>query len=98
MRCGSQVASNGNAIRISSRMRSVATNGITPLKIVAKDTSLTTLLMTKTFIPTGGWVTATSNDHCLMKPHQIPPEPKEEDNRQGNRHIRTILLPPSLKH
>src|SRR5262249_8354844 len=44
----------GNAIRMTSRMRSVTMNGNTPLKIVAKLTSLTTLLMTKTFIPTGG--------------------------------------------
>src|SRR5882724_3857224 len=54
MRVGSQSARIGNAIRITSRTKSVRTKGITPLKMVAKETSFTTLLMTKTFMPTGG--------------------------------------------
>ena len=54
MRCGSQVASNGNKIRITSLIRSVTTNGSTPTKIVDMLTSLITLLMTNTFMPTGG--------------------------------------------
>ena len=54
MRCGSQVASSGNRIRITSRIRSVTTNGSTPMKIVDMLTSLITLLMTNTFMPTGG--------------------------------------------
>ena len=40
MCCGSQVASNGNAISITSRTISVATNGITPLKIVVNENVL----------------------------------------------------------
>src|SRR6267378_744766 len=79
MRCGSQVASNGNAIRMTSRMRSVATNGITPLKIVAKDTSLTTLLMTKTFMPTGGWINPSSTVITMITQHQIHQHDQGED-------------------
>src|ERR1700682_2775252 len=44
----------GKAIRIMSRMMSVTMKGMTPLKIVAKLTSCTTLLITNTFMPTGG--------------------------------------------
>ena len=51
---GSQSAKIGNAIRITSRMRSVTMNGSTPRKIVEKLTSCTTLLITNTFMPTGG--------------------------------------------
>ena len=51
---GSHSARIGNAIRITSRIRSVTMNGSTPTKIVEKLTSCTTVLMTKTFIPTGG--------------------------------------------
>src|SRR3982074_2498955 len=76
MRCGNQVASSGNKIRITSRMRSVTTNGITPLKIVANDTSLTTLLITKTFIPTGGWIRPSSTVITMMTTTQIGPTPR----------------------
>src|SRR5712672_352059 len=76
MRCGSQVASNGNRIKITSRMRSVTTNGITPLKIVANDTSLTTLLITKTFIPTGGWMRPSSTVITMITPNQIGSKPR----------------------
>ena len=51
---GSHSARIGNAIKITSRIRSVTMNGSTPMKIVEKLTSCTTLLMTKTFMPTGG--------------------------------------------
>src|SRR6185312_1672312 len=51
---GSHSARIGNAIRITSRTRSVTMNGSTPTKIVEKLTSCTTLLMTNTFMPTGG--------------------------------------------
>ena len=51
---GSHSAKIGNAMRITSRIRSVTMNGSTPTKIVEKLTSCTTVLMTKTFIPTGG--------------------------------------------
>ena len=76
MRCGSQVASIGNAIRITSRTRSVATNGITPLKMVANDTSLTTLLITNTFMPTGGWIRPSSTVITMMTPNQIGSKPR----------------------
>src|SRR3979490_2862460 len=87
MRCGSHVASNGNAIRITSRTRSVATNGITPLKIVANDTSLTTLLITKTLIPTGGWIRPSSTVITMMTPK--PPDRIEAemgDHGKDDRH------------
>src|SRR5882762_6520710 len=73
--CGSQVASSGNAIRITRRTRSVRTKGITPLKMVAKETSFTTLLMTKTFMPTGGWMRPSSTVITMMTPNQIGSKP-----------------------
>jgi hypothetical protein len=54
IRPGNHKAIIGNAISINKRSKSVSTNGITPLKIVVKLTSCTTLLMTNTFMPTGG--------------------------------------------
>ena len=54
MRDGSHNAMIGKAIRITSRMRSVAMNGSTPAKIVEKFMSWITLFMTNTTIPTGG--------------------------------------------
>src|SRR5581483_10991182 len=51
---GSHKAMMGNAIRITSRIRSVRMKGMTPLKMVAKLTSLMTLFITNTFMPTGG--------------------------------------------
>src|ERR1700687_2903503 len=51
---GKYSARIGKAIRIMSRMMSVMMKGMTPLKIVAKLTSWTTLLITNTFMPTGG--------------------------------------------
>src|SRR5580765_2144494 len=76
IRVGSQVASSGKAIRMTSRTRSVATNGITPRKIVENDTSLTTLLMTKTFMPTGGWIRPSSTVITIMTPNQIGSKPR----------------------
>ena len=54
IRPGNHSAIAGKVIRIIKRSMSVSTKGITPLKIVMKLTSCTTLLMTNTFIPTGG--------------------------------------------
>ena len=54
IRPGNQSAIIGNAISINKRSKSVSTKGITPLKMVVKLTSCTTLLMTNTFMPTGG--------------------------------------------
>ena len=51
---GSHSASIGNEIKITSRIRSVMMNGSTPAKMVEKVTSCTTLLITNTFMPTGG--------------------------------------------
>src|SRR6266702_1798691 len=76
IRVGSHVASSGNAIRITSRTRSVATNGITPLKMVENETSFTTLLMTKTFMPTGGWIRPSSTVITMMTPNQIGSNPR----------------------
>jgi len=54
IRPGNHKAIIGNAISINKRSKSVSTKGITPLKMVVKLTSCTTLLMTNTFMPTGG--------------------------------------------
>src|SRR6476619_4028996 len=75
---GSQSAIIGNAIRITSRIRSVTMNGNTPLKIVAKDASFTTLLMTKTFMPTGGWIKPSSTVITMITPNQLGSKPRCE--------------------
>src|SRR6266498_1428597 len=75
MRCGNHSARIGNAIRITSRIRSVATNGITPRKMVENDTSFTTLLITNTFMPTGGWIRPSSTVITMMTPNQIGSKP-----------------------
>src|SRR6266481_2407367 len=98
MRCGSQVASNGNRIKITSRMRSVTTNGITPLKIVANDTSLTTLLITKTFIPTGGWMRPSSTVITMMTPNQIGPKPSSLITGKMIGTVRITMASASIRH
>ena len=75
IRAGSQVASSGKVMRITSRTRSVTTKGITPLKMVENYTSWTTLLMTKTFMPTGGWMRPSSTVMTMMTPNQIGSKP-----------------------
>src|SRR5271156_4789804 len=75
MRCGSQVASNGNTIRITSLIKSVTTNGSTPTKIVDMLTSLITLLITNTFMPTGGWIKPSSTVITITTPNQIGSKP-----------------------
>src|ERR1700710_1112207 len=75
MRMGSQVASSGNRIRITNRMRSVTTNGSTPIKIVDMLTSLITLLITNTFMPTGGWINPNSTVMTMTMPNQIGSKP-----------------------
>ena len=60
MREGSHKARIGNAIKITRRIKSVMINGMTPLKMVVKLTSFTTLFITNTFIPTGGWMRPSS--------------------------------------
>ena len=54
MREGSQVASCGKATISANTRISAPTKGSTPLKMVVKSTSFTMVLMTKTFMPTGG--------------------------------------------
>src|SRR5258708_8267345 len=90
MRCGSQVASNGKTIRMTRRMRSVATNGSTPLKIVENDTSLTTLLMTKTFMPTGGWIRPSAPLIPMMTPNQIGAKPRCASTGEKIRHVENV--------
>src|SRR3954463_13367835 len=75
MRCGNQVAIAGMATRMARRMRSVTTNGSTPTKIVDMLTSLMTLLMTNTFMPTGGWIRPSSTVITMMIPNQIGSKP-----------------------
>src|ERR1700761_2341238 len=75
MRIGSHVASSGNRIRITSRIKSVTTNGSTPTKIVDMSTSLITLLITNTFIPTGGGIRPSSTVMTITTPNQIGSKP-----------------------
>ena len=86
MCCGSQVASNGNAISITSRMISVMTNGITPANIVVKKNVLHHLLMTKTFIPTGGWISPSSTVITMITPNQTDRSQERGDDREDDRH------------
>src|SRR5581483_2458882 len=73
---GSQSARIGNAIKIIRRMMSVTMNGSTPLKMVAKLTSCTTLLITNTFMPTGGWISPSSTVMTMITPNQIGSKPR----------------------
>src|SRR5260221_3872493 len=91
MREGSQSARIGKAIRITRRTRSVRIKGITPLKIVAKLTSFTTLLMTNTFMPTGGGVIPKFTAIEVIKPEQYRMESELMLIRKMNIHdIRSI--------
>src|SRR6202030_3706648 len=72
---GSHSARIGNAIRITSRIKSVTMNGSTPLNIVEKLTSCTTLLMTKTFMPTGGGMSPSTTVMTMITPNQIGSKP-----------------------
>ena len=60
---------------MTKRIRSVAINGKTPLKIVENVTSCTTLLITNTFRPTGGWISLSSTVMTMMTPNQIDSVP-----------------------
>ena len=51
-------------------------NGSTPVKMVVKLTSFTTDLMTKTFMPTGGWIRPSSTVMTMMTPNQIGSKPR----------------------
>ena len=61
--------------------------GRTPLKIVVKLTSLTAVLMTKTFMPTGGWIRPSSTVMTMMIPNQTGSKPiavtTGKDDRNG---------------
>jgi hypothetical protein len=46
-------------------------NGRTPRKMVENVTSCTTLLITNTFMPTGGWISPSSTVMTMMTPNQI---------------------------
>ena len=50
-------------------------NGSTPKKIVKKLTSWTTLFITNTFMPTGGWISPSSTVITMMTPNQIGSKP-----------------------
>src|SRR6516165_7265452 len=96
--CGSQVASSGNEIRITSRIRSVATKGSTPLKMVAKETSFTTLLITNTFMPTGGWIRPSSTVITMMTPNQIGSKPRWVTTGKMIGTVRMIIAIASIRH
>ena len=76
MREGSHKARIGNAIKITRRIKSVMINGMTPLKMVVKLTSLITLFITNTFIPTGGWIRPSSTVITMITPNQIGSKPR----------------------
>ena len=46
------------------------------MKIVVKLTSLITLFITNTFIPTGGWINPSSTVITMMTPNQIGSKPR----------------------
>ena len=46
------------------------------MKIVVKLTSLITLFITNTFIPTGGWISPSSTVITMMTPNQIGSKPR----------------------
>ena len=60
-------------------MMSVSTNGITPRKIVEKLTSFTTVLMTNTFMPTGGWISPSSTVITMITPNHTGSKPNERE-------------------
>ena len=64
---------------------SVSTKGITPLKMVVKLTSCTTPWITKTFMPTGGWIRPRAPTVITMiTPNQIGSS--RADHREDDGH------------
>jgi hypothetical protein len=54
--------------------------------MVENDTSLTTLLMTNTFMPTGGWIRPSSTVITMMTPNQIGSKPRWVITGKDDRH------------
>ena len=76
---------------------SVATNGSTPLKMVVKLTSLTTLLITNTFMPTGGWIRPSSTVMTMITPNQIGSKPSAVTTGKMIGTVRMIIAIASIR-
>ena len=87
----------GKAIRMTSRRMSVAMNGNTPLKIDENVTSCTTLLITKTFMPTGGWIRPSSTVMTMMTPNQIGSKPSWVTTGKMIGTVRMIIAMASIR-
>src|SRR5207253_4524079 len=94
---GSQRAMIGKAIRITRRMMSVTTNGSTPLKMVEKLTSWITLLITNTFMPTGGWISPSSTVITMITPNQIGSKPSAVTTGKMIGTVRMIIARASIR-
>src|SRR5580693_7793434 len=94
---GSQSAKIGNAIKITSRIRSVRMNGSTPRKMVENVTSCTTLLITNTFMPTGGWISPSSTVITIMTPNQIGSKPSAVITGKMIGTVRMIIAMASIR-
>src|SRR5215831_15164616 len=94
---GNHRASIGKTISMTSRIRSVMMNGSTPMKMVEKLTSGITLLMTKTFIPTGGWIKPSSTVITMMTPNQIGSKPSAVTTGKMIGTVRMIIAIASIR-
>src|ERR1700730_4003219 len=97
-RDGSHNAMAGKAIRITSRMRSVAMKGNTPAKMVEKFMSWITLFITKTTIPTGGWMSPSSTVITMMTPNQIGSKPSSLITGKMIGTVRITMASASIRH
>ena len=72
-------------------------NGSTPRNIVENLTSCTTLLMTKTFMPTGGWMSPSSTVITMMTPNQIGSKPSSVITGKMIGIVRMIMASASMR-
>jgi hypothetical protein len=72
---GSQSESHGKATSSARRSTSAHMNGMTPRKTVPVDTSGSSVLRTKRFMPTGGLMSPISTTQTMMTPNQTGSTP-----------------------
>ena len=65
---------------------------------MVKLTSFTTLLMTKTFMPTGGWISPSSTVMTMMTPNQIGSKPSAMITGKIIGTVRMIMAIASIRH
>lgn len=73
---GRNVAICGKAIRMTTHITIVTTNGNIPRNMVYIGMSLAIPLMTKTFMPTGGVIIAISHINTTITPNHIGSYPR----------------------